>query len=313
MANQTINVAEAGTAPDVGVTAMQGTMADQTINVAKAGTASDVGVTALKGTMAAQNLTVSVAATPTIFTSSVTTDGAFQAKPVVHVYDDPAATSQVATVDPSKVTLNANGTVTIDLSALPAAITAAGTYTVKAVDETTISTPGPVTVGSGYNVSEPPPNVTFTAGPVGSLSATSTSINPSGSVTISFAGNPSGAGPITVSVDDSTTATMGKGLLDENLHLWDFSVPDFTRYIQVIANVIAVNGSETSSFNFNENLLGKNMQNLEMANGRIIDVDMAAELTLLANNKIKLSSAADMLAKHNKLSSMVDLTVMNLT
>ena len=44
-----------------------------------------------------------------------------------------------------------------------------------------------------------------------------------------------------------------------------------------------------------------------------IDADMAAEMTQLANNKIKLSTATDMLAKHTKLSTMVDLTVMNLT
>jgi flagellin-like hook-associated protein FlgL len=443
----------AGTAADVGVTALQGTMVAQGINVTKAGTAADVGVTALQGKMAAQNLTVSVAATPTTFTSSITTDGAYQAKPVVHVYDDPAATSQVATVDPSKVTLNSNGTVTIDLTTLPAGVSAAGAYTIKTEDGplyldptgtpvgnvgsgyttvpgfqiiapngavnpgdvtanltlvgdkltvtasgtptqsgnyevqiadgplganasfidagtgydpsetpsatifdstsatvgttsttnngdgslrmdlstlpvgvatagnysvqapagTTVATPSSVNVGSGYDASEPAPNVTFTAGPVGSLSVGSRSINPSGSVAISFAGNPSGTAPITVSVDGGATSTTAEGLLNEDLHLWDFSVSDFTSYIHVLSNARAVNGSETSSLNFFQHLLANNMQNLEMANGRIVDADMASELTQLALNKIKTSTAVDMLTKHNKLSSQVDLTVMNLT
>ena len=81
-------------------------------------------------------------------------------------------------------------------------------------------------------------------------------------------------------------STMGDGLLDENLHLWDFSVSDFTRYVEVLSNVRAVNGSETASFNFSENLLLNNMQNVEMAIGRIVDTDMASEMTRLAKNQI---------------------------
>ena len=210
-------------------------------------------------------------------------------------------------------TNNGNGTLRMDLSTLPAGLTTAGNYTVQAAAGTTVSTPGAVNVGSGYDVSEPAPAVTFTAGPVGGLSVASTSINPSGSVAIGFAGTPAGTAPITVSVADGTMSTMGDGLLDENLHLWDFSVSDFTRYVEVLSNVRAVNGSETASFNFSENLLLNNMQNVEMANGRIVDTDMASEMTRLAKNKIKLSSATEMLAKHTKLGSMVDMTLMNLS
>ena len=74
-----------------------------------------------------------------------------------------------------------------------------------------------------------------------------------------------------------------------------------------------LDGLVARGFSFSQNLLSNNMQNLEMANGRIVDTDVASEMTELAKNKIKLSSAADMLAKHNKLSTLVDLTVMNLT
>jgi flagellin-like hook-associated protein FlgL len=89
-------------------------------------------------------------------------------------------------------------------------------------------------------------------------------------------------------------------------------VSDFTRYIHVLSNVRAVNGAETNSFSFAKNMLSNNLQNLQMANGRIVDTDVASEMTELAKNKIKMSTAVDMLAKHNKLSTLVDLTVMNL-
>ena len=54
------------------------------------------------------------------------------------------------------------------------------------------------------------------------------------------------------------------------------------------------------------------MQNLERANGRIVDADMALEMTQVAKNQIKLSTATQMLTKHTKLGSMVDMTLMNL-
>ena len=49
-----------------------------------------------------------------------------------------------------------------------------------------------------------------------------------------------------------------------------------------------------------------------MATSRITDTDMALEMVKVAKYRIKTSTAADMLAKHNKLGSLVDLTVMNL-
>ena len=128
---------------------------------------------------------------------------------------------------------------------------------------------------------------------------------------ISFAGNPSGTAPVTVSVSGGSSASA-EGLLNEDLHLWDFEVSDFTRYIHVLSNVKAVNGAETSSFNFFKTLVSNNMQNLEMATSRIVDADVASEMTDVAKSKIKTNTAAELLAKHNKLSTMVDLTLLNL-
>jgi flagellin-like hook-associated protein FlgL len=118
--------------------------------------------------------------------------------------------------------------------------------------------------------------------------------------------------PQTLTVTDSGTVVETEGLLNEDLDLWDFTVSDFTRYIQVVANVMAVNGAETSSLAFSQSLLRNNFENLELATSRITDTDVAHEMAQLAKNRIKTSTAADMLAKHNKLGMMVDLTVMNL-
>ena len=92
---------------------------------------------------------------PTSFTSSPVTDGSYQAagaKPAAHVYDAAGAV-QIATVDPGKVNLNGNGTVTIDLTTLPAGVTTGGNYSVKAVDGSLYLDPSGTTVssvGSGY-------------------------------------------------------------------------------------------------------------------------------------------------------------------
>ena len=118
--------------------------------------------------------------------------------------------------------------------------------------------------------------------------------------------------PQTLTVAGANSIVETEGLLNQDLDLWDFSQADFTRYIQVVANVIAVNGAETSSLAFSQSLLQNNFENLELAAGRITDTDVAHEMAQLAKNRIKTSTAADMLAKHNKLGMMVDLTVMNL-
>ena len=119
--------------------------------------------------------------------------------------------------------------------------------------------------------------------------------------------------PQTLTVAGGSSIVETEGLLNSNLDLWDFTVADFTRYIQVVANVVAVNGAQTSSLAFSQNLLSNNFENLELAAGRITDTDVAHEMAQVVKNRIKTSTAADMLAKHNKLGMMVDLTVMNLT
>ena len=80
----------------------------------------------------------------------------------------------------------------------------------------------------------------------------------------------------------------------------------------ILLNVRAKNGATMNSLAFSESRLESNIQNLELAGGRIMDADMAGEMTDLAKHQILLQTATDSLTKHNKLSVKVDKTLMGL-
>ena len=80
-----------------------------------------------------------------------------------------------------------------------------------------------------------------------------------------------------------------------------------------MTDVRAVNGATTSSLAFSESRLETNIQNLELAGGRIVDADMAEEMVEVAKSQILLQTATDSLSKHNKLSVDVDRTLMGLS
>jgi flagellin len=69
--------------------------------------------------------------------------------------------------------------------------------------------------------------------------------------------------------------------------------------LQQVADMRAQNGSEVSRVNFAEDLLKINAVNLEAANSRIIDVDVAAESTQLARYQILQQAGTAMLAQAN--------------
>ena len=110
-----------------------------------------------------------------------------------------------------------------------------------------------------------------------------------------------------------TVSGIQQGLDDTNKDLWDFSHADFKNFIQTLTDVIAVNGATTSSLDFSESRLETNIQNLELAGGRIVDADMAEEMVEVAKSQILLQTATDSLSKHNKLSVRVDKTLMGLS
>jgi flagellin len=69
--------------------------------------------------------------------------------------------------------------------------------------------------------------------------------------------------------------------------------------IQELASMRAQNGAEMSRVNFAEDMLRINATNLEAANSRIIDVDVAAESTQLARYQILQQAGTAMLAQAN--------------
>jgi len=78
------------------------------------------------------------------------------------------------------------------------------------------------------------------------------------------------------------------------------AVTVITAAIESLANVRAQNGAEQSRLSYAEDMLKVNKTNLEAANSRIIDVDVASESTQLARFNILQQSGTAMLAQANQ-------------
>jgi len=83
-----------------------------------------------------------------------------------------------------------------------------------------------------------------------------------------------------------------------------FDVSDITSAIQNVATSRAQNGADYSRLSFASEMLQTNRQNLEAANSRIIDVDVAKESTQLARYSILVQSGTAMLAQANASSQI---------
>jgi flagellin len=75
--------------------------------------------------------------------------------------------------------------------------------------------------------------------------------------------------------------------------------------IESLAGMRATNGSEQSRLNFASDMLSVNKANLEAANSRIIDVDVAKESSELARFSILQQAGVAMLAQANQASQSV--------
>ena len=82
------------------------------------------------------------------------------------------------------------------------------------------------------------------------------------------------------------------------------SISDITTALENVATSRAQNGAESSRLNFSADLLVNNRTNLEAANSRIIDVDVAQESTQLARYSILVQSGTAMLAQANASSQV---------
>jgi flagellin len=105
-----------------------------------------------------------------------------------------------------------------------------------------------------------------------------------------------GAGLITsggLDLTDSSTAT--------SQNLADYTVDDFTTFIQNSATTRANNGAEMSRLEASYAMLTTNHGNIEAARSRLLDVDIATESTHYARHNILVQSSAAMLAQANSV------------
>jgi flagellin len=117
------------------------------------------------------------------------------------------------------------------------------------------------------------------------------------------------------SVAWATTGLTGKFVADNAAYSADFSFASvtsadareladvgtsfFTKALENIATLRAENGGSTSRLNFSLEHANRTQTNLEAANGRIVDTDIAAESTRLAKYNILVQASASMLAQAN--------------
>ena len=87
--------------------------------------------------------------------------------------------------------------------------------------------------------------------------------------------------------------------VEDTITLDSISVNVFLTALENIAALRAQNGASMSRLNFQAVNLSRQRTNMEAANGRIIDVDIAAESTRFTKYNVLTQSAAAMLAQAN--------------
>ena len=117
-----------------------------------------------------------------------------------------------------------------------------------------------------------------------------------------------GAVTFTSATDDSAAA-VGSGVriaadsYNNAVALSTFGISFFTTALENVATLRAENGATMARLQFAEDHLRLSKANLEAANSRIIDVDVAEESTQLAKFNILAQASAAMLAQANSSSS----------
>jgi flagellin len=101
------------------------------------------------------------------------------------------------------------------------------------------------------------------------------------------------------SEDEGTIYSFAAENISGAIDLNDISVGVFTKALENIATLRADNGASMSRLRFASDNISTTKTNLEAANGRIIDVDVAAESTRLAKYNVLVQASASMLAQAN--------------
>ena len=114
----------------------------------------------------------------------------------------------------------------------------------------------------------------------------------------------------TITLANLTGTTGGVGMASTGISvgtaaLATAATTQITTALQNLATMRAQNGSEASKISFAQEQLVTNRNNLEAANSRIIDVDVAAESTQLARFNILQQAGTAMLAQANQAAQSV--------
>ena len=120
-----------------------------------------------------------------------------------------------------------------------------------------------------------------------------------------------GGGTLTVETSEDGAQTLditqadlatGTTTITAAANLAAITTTDVTDAITNVATSRAQNGADSSRLGFSADILAINKTNLEAANSRIVDVDVAEESTRLARNNILVQAGSAMLAQANAAS-----------
>jgi flagellin len=107
-----------------------------------------------------------------------------------------------------------------------------------------------------------------------------------------------------VAITKANLSSNVSSLTGSTVTLGGITVAQAKTAIEAVATSRAQNGADDSRLGFAAEMLQTNRQNLEAANSRIIDVDVAAESTQLARYSILVQSGTAMLAQANSSSQI---------
>ena len=133
-------------------------------------------------------------------------------------------------------------------------------------------------------------------------SNTFNSVSLFGSGTLSVKVSEDGVSAVTITAKDLASSSNGVGALTATTvtSLAGINLSDITDAIQHVATFRASNGAEQSRLGFAAEVLTVNKANLESANSRISDVDVAEESTRLARWNVLVQAGTAMLSQANQ-------------
>ena len=110
----------------------------------------------------------------------------------------------------------------------------------------------------------------------------------------------SGGTVVSIAARDLTNSASGVGAITAAADLSAITQTAISTAIENVATMRATNGSEQSRLGFASELVTVNKANLEAANSRITDVDVASESTQLARWNVLVQAGTSMLAQANQ-------------